>query len=100
MELAYTIGNQDAYDRLFEDRPDEPHFKIGIIPEQGYDGGWVWRSRGKAEQFIRDRSDWPWTPKVYLIELPTSWSVDVSAEPHPSDGVHRLINDARLFQLR
>ena len=36
--------------------------------------------------------------KVYGLVLTTSWKRDVSAEP-AEDGVHRLLNRARIVQL-
>lgn len=92
MNVAFTIGNRVSYDR---DLAQRVVHKIG--KRDDYDGGWVWRTREEAEEFIR-RVPQPFDAKVYALLLPRGWKEDVSAEP-AADGVHRLLQNARIVQL-
>ena len=93
---AYTIRNKSGYDRALSE--PEPVFKLGVRPEDDppYEGGWVWRTAPEALLFIRV-TELPFEAAVYLLELPTDWDTNVSPEPHPDDGVHRLKHDARIL---
>jgi len=91
---AYTIGNHLNYDPLFTG--DTHPSKVGRTEDYG--GGWVWHSREAAQTFI-DSTDPPFPAKVYGLLLPQGWDYDVSPEPDPDDGVHRLLTDAPLVQL-
>jgi hypothetical protein len=90
---AYTIGNRIGYDRDLASLPVVT--KIGR--DEDYPGGWVWRTAAEAQQFI-DATDLSFPAKVYGLVLPNGWEQDVSAEPG-DDGVHNLLNDARIIQL-
>jgi hypothetical protein len=96
MSIAYTIGRKSCYDRDIEENPG-PHYKVGCRDD--YEGGWVFPTREAAQGFIETTQVWPWVPKVYGLKLQGDWDSDVSPEPHPEDGVHRLLVDAELFQL-
>jgi hypothetical protein len=103
-KTAFTLGYIKSYDETLAngDKPGGTKpLKLGRM--DNYDGGWVWLSAEKAERFrlspgfakaFPDRD--PDTFGVYRLELPNGWLTDVSAEPHESDGVHRLLNDAPL----
>ena len=92
---AFTIGSQKAYDRDLATL--EVNKKIGVRDDYG--GGWVWRTAEEAQAFIDTHPELAFTAKVYGLVLPRSWEADVSPEPEPEDGVHRLLNDANLVQL-
>lgn len=97
--LAYTIGQEAAYDASLTNTDDPPH-KVGARPEWDppYDGGWVWRTPGEAAAFILAQGvGLGFTAAVYEIELPLGWDEDVSPEPH-EDGAYRLLNDARIVR--
>lgn len=101
METAYTVGSTSVY---------EEQLKRGEFKKLGrtgdYAGGWVWKDAEEAHAFLKSaafryefnalRS--PEEFSVYLLELPGSWQECVSAEPDPSDGVHRLLVDARVVR--
>ena len=98
---AYTIGNSVAYDAHLA--KGEPVHKLGRC--EGYDGGWVWRTREEAQAFI-DAPDsvlysYPdfqgMKFKVYGLKLTGTWETDVTPEVG-SDGIHHLIVDAELFK--
>lgn len=99
---AYTVGNAESYDFALAEESNV--FKTGALddPEAAYEGGWVWRTRSAAERFFPDMAHdfgkGPVKLKVYGLVLTTSWKRDVSAEP-AEDGVHRLLNRARIVQL-
>jgi len=92
---AFTIGSQSSYDRALAE--SDPVTKLGVRPEDDppYEGGWVWRTAEDALAFIQHNA-LPFKAAVYVLELPTGWNTDVSPEPHPSDGVHRLLHDALI----
>lgn len=94
---AFTIGSQSSYDRALSE--PEPVFKWGVHPEEEppYEGGWVWRTAAEAHLFIQNTA-LSFKAAVYALQLPADWDTDVSPEPHPSDGVHRLQNDARILR--
>lgn len=103
---AFTLGYAKGYDSYIADAPpDEPPMKLGAASREDYDGGWVWGSRIGAREFLasgqfalqfpgRDPAEFA----VYELQLPTGWSTDVSGVPHPSDGVRRLLHDARIVR--
>ena len=90
--MAFTIGRTSCYDRSL------PATKLGHRPD--YPGGWVWQTADEAKAFLRDdlqRQVPGWDPatfSVYVLELPTSWWADVGGIG--PDGVHHLLNDARV----
>ena len=95
---AFTVGNRTAYDECLAGNPLAR--KLGAFECRGYEGGWVWKTEDDARQFARVADTWlPWTPGVYGLYLPTGWETDVSPEPHPSDGVHRLLHTSLLVSL-
>ncbi len=100
--IAFTVGRAASYDAYLQDDPAPA--KCGAY--EGYDGGWVWRTEEQAQAFLASEAfarafDLPASEfGVYRLELPTDWAFDVSASPHWSDGVHRLLNDARIVQAR
>ena len=47
---AYTIGKTSSYDRSLMEEPEV--FKLG--PEDGYDGGWVFRTEQEARDALAD----------------------------------------------
>lgn len=119
-EQAFTIGRITTYDELLAD--GQPHWKLGqidretgarrrvddagnkIVDEGGvpYLGGWVWRRAASAKAFMHSNS-WFKTWKVeefavYEMELTGTWQTDVTSAADASDGVHRLIHDARLIR--
>lgn len=90
---AFTIGSTKSYDALFE--AEHPAFKLGQRAD--YEGGWVWKTAKEADVFRLSMSETdPAKFSVYAILLPDDWETDVSAAP-ASDGVHRLLNDARIL---
>lgn len=105
-KFAVTIGATKPYDKSLATPEEQPVKKIGARPDEGYGGGWVWRNVYEAAMFLEDPgfSDLctrlrlgctkPEQFSIYVLELPNSWEEDVSKEPDPSDGVHRLLNDA------
>lgn len=90
---AFTVGHTESYEQCFRTQPKVT--KIGPRPADGYEGGYVFRTREAAQGFI-DENGHPYS--VYGLVLPTGWEVDVSAEPH-ADGVHRLLRDAEVVRL-
>ncbi len=100
IKTAFTLGRVTNYDRYLKDDPAPA--KRGAY--EGYDGGWVWGTEEQARAFLASEAfarafDLPASEfGVYRLELPTDWAFDVSASPHWSDGVHRLLNDARIVE--
>lgn len=103
-ETAFTIGNHIGYDRdlLSPDvvAGERVVNKMGRHPEwdEPYGGGWIWRTREAAQAFI-DNTELSFPAKVYGVKLAGGWEHDVSPEPDPEDGVHRLLVDSELFIL-
>ena len=103
---AFTVGRRSSYDRDLVGMPFGTVKKLGAhVDTDGstYDGGWVWKTIEEAGGFMFSGAfkENGWDSKdfsVYGLILPTGWDTDVSREPHPSDGVHRLINDAYLIK--
>jgi hypothetical protein len=98
-EVAYTVGYTESYDQYLRDDPKPG--KLGA--RSGYDGGYVWMFPWQAADFLRSpifaSTSRKWEHySVYQIELPTSWAVDVSPRTHHFDGVHRLLNDAKIVK--
>ena len=97
---AFTLGRASSYDPDLTKNPKLR--KLG--KSEGYDGGWVWPTAQAAAAF-RNSKDWQkapadWDPadfEVYALRLPVPWAECVSADPDPSDGVHRLLRDARIL---
>lgn len=89
---AFTIGNRKSYDQALAEDPEVT--KLGAFDD--YEGGWVWSTAAAAGTFMEGAS-LPWEGAVYELELPTGWEVDVSLGTAP-DGVHRLLNDARILR--
>jgi hypothetical protein len=97
-QQAFTIGRQSVYDVYMNNDPDAK--KLGKRRE--YYGGWVWSSSADANSFLVSSDflvcfpEGPSDFAVYELQLPTGWSVDVG--PLGLDGVHHLINDAKLVR--
>lgn len=93
---AYTIGNHLSYDRDLA--AQGPLTKLGarLDEDPPYEGGAVWRTAGEARAFI-ETTNLSFPAAVYTIELPTGWDEDVSPEPQPEDGFHRLLHDATIL---
>lgn len=95
--MAFTTGNRAGYDRGLLNGETA---KLGAHPARGeepaYGGGWVWATAAEARTFI-ETTDLPFKAAVYALALPTGWDEDVSPEPDPEDGVHRLLNDAIIL---
>ena len=96
---AFTVGYAKSYDEALSKGTPE---KLGRRDD--YDGGWIWRTPEEARTFLTTatfaetfRNRDPAEFSVYRLELPTGWEIDVSEAPH-SDGVHRLLNDARIIK--
>lgn len=100
---AFTLGYAKSYDAYIKEYTDpaDPPMKSGR--HHDYAGGWIWSTPSAAGAFLasdtfavsfpnRDPAEFA----VYELELPTDWTTDVSATPSPTDGVHRLLNDARI----
>lgn len=98
---AYTVGYRPTYDDSLAG--EDPPTKLGRTGD--YQGGWVWRNAQEAQHFLgsahfrrafpaRD----PGTFGVYVLELPGSWEQCVGQDPDPGDGVHRLLQDARILR--
>ena len=97
---AFTVGLKASYDWSLEHEPVVR--KMGREPD--YDGGWVWRTREEVESFLGpghkyDFGRGPVVCGIYGLILENGWELDVSAEPHPEDGVHRLINTSQIVRL-
>lgn len=94
--FAYTIGHERSYDESLV--TDPVVYKIGarLDHDPPYEGGWVWSTVEEAAAFLVSAS-LTFRAAIYKIELPTTWETDVSREPSPEDGVHRLINDAKIL---
>ncbi len=92
MNLAFTIGNRSSYDRALTEGPVS---KLGRSAD--YEGGWVWRTSEEAQAFIdKQGAALGFLASVYELKLPSGWDKDVSQEPSPDDGVHRLLHDALI----
>ncbi len=101
---AYTIGRTSSYDRGLANGTETT--KLGArgvdsdFPE-GYPGGCVWKTAREARDWAdthlhrMDPTRVPSEFSVYLLDLPTGWDTDVSAEPDP-DGYYHLLNDAKI----
>lgn len=93
---AFTIGNRAAYEKEMTRNPLAR--KLGA--SGGYKGGWVWRTEEETRQFVHlNKDQFSWIPGVFGLYLPTDWESDVSPEPHPSDGVHRLLHASLVVSL-
>jgi hypothetical protein len=96
-DVAYTIGNVHSYDKALTE-PDTVKIGARLDEEPPYAGGCVWRTAEEATAFIQEHgSELGFDAAVYGLLLPTGWEVDVSPEPDPTDGVHRLLHDARIL---
>ena len=105
---AYTVGATTSYDQSLAEEPPEKCKKLGrhLEWDKPYEGGWAFRTRQEAQHFldsgrISEVSDL--TPpdrfSVYGLILANGWEVDVSTEPHPNDGVHRLHVDSPFVKM-
>ena len=94
---AYTIGARPTYDSNLATWSRVRKTGRRLYDNPPYEGGWVWRHAHEAEAFMV-ASALPFEAKVYGLCLPTGWGVDVTPTPD-ADGVHRLINDAIVFNL-
>lgn len=99
---AYTVGHKGSYDASLAS--GEPVYKTGRTED--YEGGWIWPTRQAAEAFLAPTQGMlsfegrtPVLCAVYGLVLPTGWEADVTPEPDPSDGVHRLLHDALILPL-
>lgn len=98
--IGFTVGRAANYDAWLRDSPAPA--KCGAY--EGYDGGWIWRTAAQAQAFLASEPfarafDLPPSEfSIYRLELLSGWAFDVSASPHPSDGVHRLLNDAPIVE--
>lgn len=103
-DVAYTLGYAAGYDAaLFESQTKPfrgPPQKLGYRADYG--GGWVWKTSQEAFEFLfsdgfakafPDRE--PAEFAVYTLLLPHRWDRDTSGPE--DDGVHRLVNDARIL---
>jgi len=92
---AFTVGFTKSYDASLESQPAV--YKTGLIEDEGYPGGWVWRTREEAEAFLSACPGFDGY-SVYGLVLQNGWEEDVSKEPN-DDGVHNLLHNARIFKL-
>lgn len=96
--IAYTLGRTRVYDTSLIKGA------VRKVGQQGESlGGWVFKSLLDAAAFRNSQEfkkvfpkDDPLTFSVYRLELPNGWKEDVG--PPDADGVHRLINDARILE--
>lgn len=103
-KTVYTIGRISAYEQALQNRPV---YKLGKRPDDNppYDGGWVWVSVTKAQEFIDIYletcfQDLNWKAKdfgVYELELPTNFEIDVGQLIHSESQAHLLVNDALII---
>lgn len=97
---AFTIGNRKSYDENLS-RPG-PVKKLGRDESEDYPGGWVWKTREEAQEFLDRMGGVPagdgnvYEGAVYGLILPNGWDSDVSPEPG-DDGIHNLLVDAILI---
>lgn len=96
---AFTVGHAASYDSYLWEclTKDEPAIKLGAYKD--YRGGCVWKTLDEARAFLQTEfcSETFGAGKfaefrVYELELPTGWDVDVS-ESH-QDGVRDLLHDS------
>lgn len=99
MSFAYTLGLTKSYDTDLAS--SEGCIKMGRrLSPRKYSGGWLFQTAEEAEDFRLHRMesvcpDWNAANfSVYEVEI-TSWEADAWG-PHPTDGVHRLLNDSRV----
>jgi hypothetical protein len=110
--IAYTIGRTTAYDQAVIEGGVKKLGRREINPtdpnEPPYEGGWVWRRWGDAENFRANLMSIEipgWASmdfSVYQLELPTSWEDDVTPEPickgKTASGAHFLLHDSRIVR--
>ena len=116
---AYTVGDKKSYDKLLADEKTPKKLGRQMIDGTLYEGGWVWRTRREAEDFLLG-VDPVWDPRyghkrmgdgmisfdgrrpilcaVYGLVLPNGWDGDVSVRRY-SDGVHRLLTDSLIVRV-
>lgn len=101
MSEAFTLGMEKSYDMMLAGEG-----VTGVVTKLGanseYEGGWVWPTAEAAEAFRTSSEFDNWFRgraekfAVYRIELPLGWQEDVSEDPHPKDGVHRLLTSSLI----
>lgn len=97
---AFTIGNTSSYDHSLRNEAEggPRSWKLGS-DDEGYLGGWVWRTPEAAAAFIIDHADLlGFKASVYELKLPTGWDADVHIQPGGVDGVYNLRNDAVIVK--
>jgi hypothetical protein len=110
-KIAYTVGLVSSYEPSIDEAAakGETVHKTGRMPEDNYEGGWIWRTREEAQAKIDNpaitvngKPD-EWTQgkvfKVYGVLMEGTWETDVSPEVY-ADGVHRLwVTSKEVFRL-
>lgn len=104
-KIAYTVGLASSYEKAIDEMATkgEKVQKTGRMPEDDYEGGWIWRTREEAQAKIDDPESEKWTQgktfNVYGVVLTGTWETDTSPEVY-EDGVHRLwITSKEVFRL-
>jgi hypothetical protein len=104
-KVGYTVGLVSSYEPSIDEAAakGETVHKTGRMPEDDYEGGWIWRTRGEAQAKIDDPEAEKWTQgkvfKVYGVLMEGTWETDVSPEVY-ADGVHRLwVTSKEVFRL-
>jgi hypothetical protein len=110
-KVAYTVGLVSSYEPAIDEEAAKGKRvqKTGRMPEDNYEGGWIWRTRAEAQAKIDNpaitvngKSE-EWTQgkefKVYGVLMAGTWDTDVSPEVY-EDGVHRLwVTSKEVFRL-
>jgi len=103
-KIAYTVGLVSSYEAAIDElaAKGEKVKKTGRMPEDNYEGGWIWRTREEAQAFLgSEPAMWKVDRefKVYGVLLTGTWETDVSPEVY-EDGVHRLwVTSKEVFRL-
>jgi hypothetical protein len=103
MTIAFTIGSTKNYIESITNNTSAK--KLG--KSEDYLGGWVWKTREEAEQFIRSnqflKTDWgdgklrdPNCFSVFGL-LINDWDSDTYKSTE--DGQYHLLIDAKLFMI-
>jgi hypothetical protein len=110
-KVGYTVGLASSYEAAIDElaAKGEKVQKTGRMPEDDYEGGWIWRTRAEAQAkidnptiIVEGKSE-EWTQgkefKVYGVLMEGTWDTDVSPEVY-ADGVHRLwVTSKEVFRL-
>ena len=104
-KVGYTVGLISSYESAIdeEEAKGKKVQKTGRMPEDNYEGGWIWRTRAEAQAKIDDPKSVEWTQgkefRVYGVLMAGTWDSDVSPEVY-EDGVHRLwVSSTEVFRL-